>query len=135
MAGKREVLMLMSLSPLLVACGDSSSGPEDEEHRVVLHVVGTVTSEPGDQPIEGATVDLGWGGHVSLPVVRATTSANAEGIYEVADTVQYQGTCPFLWMRASASGYASIWSIEDSRVAVSCVTDTQVIDIPLEPAP
>lgn len=127
--------MLILLAPLLVTCGGSSSEPEDQEHSVLLHVVGTVTSEPGDRPIEGARVDLGWGGHVSLPVARATTITDAQGNYEVTDTLEYQGSCPFLWMRASASGYAPLRTIEDHRVSVSCVTEIQVIDIPLEPVP
>jgi hypothetical protein len=133
MAGKHEALKLGVLAALLVACDGFISEPQDPEQIVVLHVVGMVTSEPGGQPVEGATVDLGWGGHFSLPTARVTSITDARGRYEISDTLEYGKRCPFLWMRASATGYSQLWNYRDDRVSVSCVPWMQIINIPLEP--
>ena len=118
----------------LTACGE---GPTDqpEERTVILVVSGTVTEEPGGSAIQGATVDLGFGGHFSMPTVRKSTVTDASGHYEIVDTLTYAEPCPFQWMQASASGYVGIRGIEDSRVGVLCTTARQTIDIPLAPAP
>ena len=133
MAGKRGPFMLILVLPLLAACGDSGSGPEDQEQSVVLHVIGTVSSQPTGQPIEGATVELGLGGHVSLPVVRVTALTDEQGTYELTDLLNYQGSCPLLWVRASATGHVPPQN--QQQMSVSCSAETQVVGLALEPVP
>lgn len=102
---------------------------------MILVVTGMVTTEPGGREIDGARVDLGWGGHFSVPVVRKSTLTDASGSYRIVDTLTYTEPCPFQWVQASASGYVGLRSIEDSRVGVLCTSSPQTIDIPLAPVP
>ncbi len=118
---------------LVSGCGLSPTD-EGEDRTVVLRIEGRVVSEPGEAPIAGARVDLGWGGHFSLPEVRKSDTTDVEGRYQIVDTLTYVDPCPFQWMQANAEGHVGIRGIMDSRVGVLCTASVQTIGIPLSPS-
>ena len=118
----------------LGACFDLGLDVEEgPELTVVLRIQGRVVTEPGGEPISGATVNLGWGGVFSFPTTRKSTNTDVLGQYEITDTLTYRDPCPFQWMQAEAEGYEGLRGIEDFRVGVLCTPSIQTIDIPLEP--
>lgn len=99
-----------------------------------LRIQGTVSSSQNGAVIAGATVTLGAVVGANTPSVRQSTQADTVGVYGIQDLLTFNNVCPFLWVRAEAAGYVTS-SIEDSRFAVACTSQTQTINIILQPAP
>ena len=127
-----EMSVLGFVMACVAACGGTATDPASSR-TVDLELVGTVTAALDSQPVAGALVELGWGGHFSLPQVRQTTQTDVSGEFQLSDSLTYSGDCPFLWLRVEADGY-EVTSIEDSRLSVDCRSSTQQIDVALERA-
>lgn len=118
----------------LAGCTGSSTDP-DPAQSVELSVEGTVRSALHSEPIAGAQVELGWGGHFSLPTVRQSTETDMEGFFEFTDFLTYSGACPFLWIAVVAEGYETASGLigGDPQLRVNCQPIPQIFLVMLEP--
>lgn len=120
-----------------ISCGEPSAPPDIV--TVVFEVRGTVAAAGGGgQPISGAIVKLGAGGHFTMPAIWDTDTTDASGTYELSFTHEYDRNGNYFvppcapWVAASAQGYHST-GMEDSRYRVACTSSPQTIRIALDP--
>ena len=129
---RREIAGLVFVAA--ASCVDFNSSDQPRRVSTTLTVVGDVVSTSGSTPIPGAVVDLGGGGHFSLPVVLAKDTADASGHFSFHHTVTHdEGGCG-IWVGASAPGYET----SDPAFSVTfltCTAASQTVQVRLTPKP
>ena len=127
----REVSM--RTATLLLICGTFAgcyrpTSPDSELVTVEARIEGLVTSASG--PVAGANVELGQGGHFSLPIVHTRSTTDRDGRYALVATMRCGWTWgDYTWVRAAASGF------QTREIGIQCSSQSQRIDISLRAGP